>query len=138
MKSQNKTKIQISNTIFLILISVATVCSGFTSIGAETLVNTNKYAPKEGEVKEYLTVSGVCEMCAERIENATDIAGIKSAVYNLSTQKLSVKYNNKKTSIAKIEDAILKAGHDVNGRKAEDIAYNQLPACCHYRTLEKH
>lgn len=85
-----------------------------------------------------LNVKGVCEMCTERIESAMDAKGIVSSSYSLEKHELLVKYKTKKIDLAKIEQLILKVGHDVNNKTADDNVYNNLPGCCKYRTLSNH
>ncbi len=78
-------------------------------------------------------VSGDCEHCKERIEEAAYIKGVKRAVWDRETKTLTVTFNSKKTSKDKIVNSIVNAGHDADGVKASDDVYGKLPACCHYR-----
>lgn len=78
-------------------------------------------------------VAGNCEQCKERIENAADIKGVKTSTWDEKTQVLTVKYRSDKTSEKAIREAIMKSGHDVEGGKGADAAYNELPDCCKYR-----
>ncbi|RYF90631.1 MAG: TonB-dependent receptor, partial [Chitinophagaceae bacterium] len=72
-------------------------------------------------------------MCKERIEAAAKTKGVYHPVWNAATQQLTLQYDATKTSIQKIEQRILKTGHDVASQKAPDNIYNALPACCLYR-----
>jgi Cu(I)/Ag(I) efflux system membrane fusion protein len=79
-------------------------------------------------------VSGNCEMCKERIEMAAkSVKGVSSAVWNLVTKKIDVKFNAMGTSIDAIHKAIAKAGHDTEKQKADKKTYEALPECCLYR-----
>lgn len=81
-------------------------------------------------------VYGVCEQCKHRIEEAVKGKGVKSADWNVDTKQLSLSYNPSQTSVEKIQNRIVAAGHDLETKKAKDIVYNELPACCHYREME--
>ncbi len=84
-----------------------------------------------------LKVSGVCAaMCKPRIEEAAKGKGVKSAVWNVDTKLLSLVYEPSKTTINKIQERILDAGHDVENKKANDAVYNALPPCCYYRQMK--
>ncbi len=74
-------------------------------------------------------------MCKKRIENAALSAdGIKSAVWDENTQKLTIKYSVfKKEAVDVAEKKLASSGHDNQNYKADDKAYNALPECCHYR-----
>jgi len=81
-------------------------------------------------------VAGACEMCKERIEKAAmERKGVKSAVWNLDTRKLSLTYNPVLTSVEKIQCRIADRGHDNDFENARDAVYNALPACCRYRDI---
>lgn len=89
-------------------------------------------------VTETFKVGGVCEMCKARIEGAVDVKGVMQAVYSAESWQLKIKYVPEKISKEKIEQLILAKGHDINGKKASDSVYNQLPSCCRYRTVTRH
>ena len=80
-------------------------------------------------------VFGACEQCKERIEKAVSIKGVKNPVWDVDTKMLSFEQDSSVISIQKIESKILNAGHDLIHKKAKEVIYNQLPACCHYREL---
>jgi Cu(I)/Ag(I) efflux system membrane fusion protein len=79
-------------------------------------------------------VSGICDLCKERIENAAKmVKGVKSAEWNAETKLISVAFNGMETNNDAIQNAIAHAGHDTEKAKADDKTYNELPACCKYR-----
>lgn len=78
-------------------------------------------------------VQGNCNDCKERIENAAYIKGVKEAKWDKKSKTMTVVYRNDKTSLEKIEAAILKTGHNVDTLVAPNEVYNQLPSCCQYR-----
>jgi len=82
-------------------------------------------------------VSGACEMCKQRIEHTLKLKGISSAIWDVDIKILALSYNPKKISLSKIHKLLAEAGHDTEMEKASDAVYNQLPACCHYREIEK-
>ena len=80
-----------------------------------------------------LKVFGACEQCKNRIENALKIKGIKKAIWDVDAQLLNLVYDSSVIALNKIENKILAIGHDLAHKKAKDIIYKELPACCHYR-----
>jgi copper chaperone CopZ len=96
-------------------------------------VTLNSNAQDKGVKTITLSVKGNCEECKSRIENAADIKGVKLAVWNETTQALTVTYKADKVTIEQIEKAIAAAGHDVDTLKGSEVSYNKLPSCCKYR-----
>ena len=90
-----------------------------------------------GDSTTTFKVSGACEMCKERIEQVLKIRGVKHAVWNIDTKSLQLVYNPNVIALSKIHKLLAGAGHDTELEKAKDVLYNELPACCHYRELEK-
>ena len=87
---------------------------------------------------EKIKVSGTCGMDKRRIETAAySVDGVKSAVWNEYTQILVLKYSVfKKDAGDKAQRSIASVGNDTEKYKAEDVVYNKLPDCCHYRTIK--
>ncbi len=112
--------------IFIILITLA-VCS--SKINGQT-----KSFAKDTSIA--ITVLGNCGQCKQRIEQAVDIKGVKAADWNIDSKILSVTYNPFVISSDKIQQKIIDAGHDTRFKKAKEIVYNSLPACCLYRNPE--
>jgi len=101
------------------------------------LVNVNGQTTKNETIE--FTVSGICDMCKERIENAALIKGVKFAEWNKETGIIKVVYNPQKTTTETIHKSIAKAGHDTDAIKAETVDYEKLSNCCKYReNPEKH
>lgn len=79
-------------------------------------------------------VSGNCEMCKERIENAAkSVKGVSIAVWDIKTKKITVAFKSGETDVNAIKKAIALAGHDTDKYKADSKTYNGLPGCCLYR-----
>lgn len=96
------------------------------------LTSVHTYAQQQDSVRT-LKVFGECGQCKRRIETAVKMKGVSSAQWSPDTQQLVLAYNATLVSLSDIEAKILAAGHDLEGRKATDQAYNALPPCCHYR-----
>jgi hypothetical protein len=45
---------------------------------------------------------------------------------------LTVTFDDKKTTVAKVEEAVAKVGHDTDNFRAADKTYNSLLGCCQY------
>lgn len=71
-----------------------------------------------------------CGMCVRTIEKALNkLNGVINAEVDFENKKVTVTYNHK-TSVAKIEKAITRAGYDANDKKADPEAYEKLGECC--------
>lgn len=81
-------------------------------------------------------VFGACIQCKHRIEDAIKGKGVKAGVWDINSKQLVLTYNPSQVTLAKIRRRILAAGHDLEGEKAKDLVYNELPVCCHYREME--
>ena len=85
-------------------------------------------------VKTTFEVKGNCGMCQQRIEKtAMAVEGVTSARWNKNDGKLSLVYDNKKTTPDKVQQALAAAGHDTGKFKADQAVYDKLPGCCKYR-----
>jgi len=79
------------------------------------------------------TVYGNCGMCKGRIERALrKMAGVNSAEWNSETKVLKVSYDAAQTNVDEMQKIIAGVGHDTDKYRADDIAYEKLPGCCHY------
>jgi len=88
-------------------------------------------------IEKSIKVFGACEQCKSRIENALKLKGIKKAIWDVDAQMLDLVYDSAIITLNKIENKIIAAGHDLENKKAKDIIYKELPACCHYRELDE-
>lgn len=85
-------------------------------------------------VKKTFFVNGACGMCKTRIQKtAKAVPGVMSAAWDQKTKQCSVVFDNKKTSVDKIEKALAAVGHDAGKYKAPQAVYDKLPGCCKYR-----
>ncbi|MCK9423591.1 MAG: efflux RND transporter periplasmic adaptor subunit [Bacteroidales bacterium] len=102
-----------------------------------SIANTGQ-SRKQLVQNEMFTVSGNCEMCKDRIEKAAkSVNGVKSAIWDIKTNKIQVEFDPGKTDLSEIQRTIAKAGHDTGKFKADDKIYARLPACCHYRAKDE-
>lgn len=105
--------------------------------GALSLYAQNKNA------KVLLEVDGVCNSCKVRIEKASrSVKGVKMAKWDVVTHQLSLIIDERKTSVAQVQEAIAKSGHDnwlPNSTEkvvAKEEDYQGVSACCKYRDEE--
>ena len=72
-----------------------------------------------------------CGTCVRTIEKALDkTEGVLNIDIDVENKKATVTFNDSKTNLSKIEDAIVKAGYGVNDKKADETAYEKLHSCC--------
>jgi copper chaperone CopZ len=90
----------------------------------------------KNKVTTSFTVYGNCEMCKERIENALDRKGIQTAYWSVEEQKVFVTYQSDVFSEEQLHNIMAMVGHDTDKVKADNIVYQNLPGCCHYRKEE--
>jgi len=85
-------------------------------------------------IKDTLEVKGNCSHCKMRIENAATLPGVKFAEWEKETHLLQVVYKSAKVSREDIEKSIAAKGHKVGDMPADSSAYENLPACCQYKS----
>ncbi len=81
---------------------------------------------------ETIKVWGNCGMCKKVIETAALKAGASKANWSEETHLLQVSYKARKTSNAKIQEAIAASGYDTEEFTAPNEVYNKLHGCCQY------
>lgn len=83
--------------------------------------------------KAEFTVKGNCEVCEKRIEKAAlSIKGVKSAEWDIPSNKISLIYKPKKVTLEAIHTSIAAQGHDTSEAQAKKEDYDELPKCCQY------
>ena len=92
------------------------------------LISAQETEVVETEIK----VSGVCDMCKERIEKAVDIKEVKYKKWNKRNKTLFVAHYSSVT-VDSLQKRIAAVGHDTENHKAEETTYLKLPKCCYYR-----
>ena len=96
-------------------------------------IDLNIQAQSNKDSSVTIKVFGNCIQCKIRIEAALKTRGIDSAVWDIDTKLLALKYDATVISIDRIHQKIANAGHDTELKKATDKTYNALPECCLYR-----
>ncbi len=82
-----------------------------------------------------LKTSGNCSMCKARIEKAAlSTKGVSTAHWDKETKLLSVTFDEHKIKLDQIAKSIADSGHDTELVSATKQTYENLPACCLYRT----
>jgi mercuric transport protein len=72
-----------------------------------------------------------CGMCKKTITNVLkEIDGVTSVKVNLDTKKVTVKFNDTKTNVEALENAITAAGYNANDKIRDAAAYDNLHGCC--------
>ncbi len=87
----------------------------------------------QGKATVEFKVEGCCGMCADRIEEALDVSGVRAAEWSREEKSVFVVYKPKKISVQAIEHLVADAGHDTEHFKADDEIYAGLAGCCQYR-----
>ena len=78
-------------------------------------------------------VRGNCGMCKATIEkSASSVDGVLEATWNKETKKATISYDDTKTDVLTIHNAIAKSGYDTDKVKADENVYNNLAGCCQY------
>jgi len=82
---------------------------------------------------ESFKVYGNCEKCKARIETAAkSVDGVSAAEWNMETKMLALTFDDSKTNVNAVQEALAKVGHDTDMHKATDEAYNKNANCCKY------
>lgn len=75
--------------------------------------------------------SMICNICVGTVETALNgIEGVTLASVDLDAKTAVVSFDDTKTSLAAIEDAIIAAGYSANDKMADPMAYDNLMGCC--------
>jgi len=89
---------------------------------------------QEKNKKMSFEVDGKCEMCKMRIEKAAlGVEGVKYAIWDIPSHKLSLIMDERKTDAMQIKTALVAVGHDTKELKASQEAYDSVHPCCKYR-----
>lgn len=101
--------------------------------GKPSMMNTSQSAHMSMSNTSFM-VSGLCEMCKDRIEKAAlSVNGVSKASWNVDKKEATIVFDNTITDKLSVQKAIALAGHDTGPFKADDKTYNALPECCLYR-----
>ena len=99
--------------------------------GAKAQTSPAAATQATGVATAQFKTSAVCDMCKARIEKSMAYEkGVQSAVLDVPSKVLTVKYRADKTSPAALRTAVQKTGYDADELTADARAYNRLPDCC--------
>jgi hypothetical protein len=115
------------STRYIIAVGIALLSGIFT------MARTQDPSKVESAQTISFKVKGNCEMCKSRIEKAAKVNGVDTAIWDQKTKVLSLVYYPSVVTSDAVQKKIAAAGHDTEKFRADDKAYNALPACCHYR-----
>jgi periplasmic mercuric ion binding protein len=105
-------------------------------VGLFSLVSFSQEKKNKNKKVEF-AVNGNCEMCKKRIESAAfSVKGVKSADWHIDHKDLHLIIDENKCSVAEVQKAIAKVGHDAGKVKATDEDYENLHGCCQYERIE--
>jgi membrane fusion protein, copper/silver efflux system len=94
----------------------------------------NSEAEETETIASEFKVAGSCELCKDRVEKAANaLNGVISAKWDVNSQLMKVTFRKDKTDKYVIEKAVANTGHDTELFRADDVTYQALPECCHYR-----
>ncbi|ABG60563.1 heavy-metal-associated domain-containing protein [Cytophaga hutchinsonii] len=112
-----------------IIFSIVFVCAGFIQTA---------FATKNHYETATFKVSGMCEMCKNRIETALKAnTAVQSATWDADTKVVTVVYNPHAATVDQLQQLVADAGHDTEKIKATDAAYKALPKCCQFNNADK-
>jgi outer membrane receptor for ferrienterochelin and colicins len=103
-------------------------CATFSSYSQDSKAHT-------GDSTVTFKVYGACIQCKHRIEDAIRGKGVRSGNWDIDSKLMVLTFAPSQVTLAKIQRRIVTAGHDLEGEKAKDLIYNELPSCCHYREM---
>jgi len=83
-------------------------------------------------------VRGNCGMCKKTIETAaSSVEGVIAATWDIDLKKIDVNYDDTKTDLMAIHNAIAATGYDTDQVSGSEEAYAELPQCCKFdHTME--
>jgi copper chaperone CopZ len=78
-----------------------------------------------------IQTSAECGDCEKRIEESFNYTkGVKFAELDLTTMKVTVKYNTTLLTIEQLKKQLSDLGYQADDLPANQEAYEKLPACC--------
>lgn len=129
------------NKIIIILFTVIAAVT-FISCGKsdnKTTESQDKDKKQTSEVKSNTTDQKAtiqlptiqCDQCKKNITKALKkVDGVNDFKIDVDGKVMTVAFDNSKTDLAKVENAITAAGYDANDKKADPVAYEKLDDCC--------
>ena len=120
----NKIKSMQSRTKLLLSIAVVLMVTSFASLALT-------YSRDNSKTETIKLNSIVCDQCVDRLNKVIgSIDGVSNVEISLTEKQAVVSFDDSKTSLDKIENAITSAGYSANDKSADKDAFENLPACC--------
>ncbi|MFT4780580.1 MAG: mercuric ion binding protein [Psychroserpens sp.] len=121
-----------------VILSVAILAAmGFTSCKneakEETVTTSNEVSKEMAMVDVAFGVRGNCGMCKSTIEKAANgVEGVFKATWDVDKKNVEVSFDDTKTDVLSIHNAIAASGYDTEEVAGSEQAYKDLPGCCKY------
>ncbi len=120
-----------------VILGVAMLATiGLVSCKNEAKKETQTEQTTANEVAMTTTTFGVrgnCGMCKKTIEKAVNgVDGVASADWDRLRKQISVSFDDSKTNLDAIHNAIAASGYDTDKVAGNEEAYSNLPGCCQY------
>jgi len=120
----NKMKSMQARTKLLISIAIMLIVTSFASIALT-------YSANNVKTETIKLNSIVCNQCVDRLNKVIgSIDGVSNIDISLAEKQAVVTFDESKTSLEKIENAITSAGYNANDKLANKDAFDNLPECC--------
>jgi len=120
----NKMKSMQSRTKLLLSIAVVLIVTSFASLALT-------YSGNDANTETIKLNSIVCDQCVDRLNKViSSIDGVSNVDISLTEKQAVVTFDDSKTSLDKIENAITSTGYNANDKLADKDAFEKLPACC--------
>ena len=120
----------------VILSIVMLVAISFASCKTEKKEATKVTEGVKTEIAVTSTTFGVrgnCGMCKATIEKAVNaVDGVTKADWNKDKKKIDVSFDDTKTNLMAMHNAIANSGYDTDKVMGSLEAYKGLPGCCQY------
>lgn len=123
-----------------VILGVAMLATiGLASCKNEAKKETKEVQKEQTSAKEVAmatTIFGVrgnCGMCKSTIEKAVnDVDGVASADWDKVRKQINVSFDDSKTDLDAIHNAVAASGYDTDKVSGNEEAYGNLPGCCQY------
>ncbi len=121
-----------------IILSLAVLATmGLTSCKNENKPETETTTTEVSEEMAMTDISfgvrGNCGMCKTTIEKAANaVAGVSQTNWDVDKKKMEVSFDDTKTDVMAIHNAIAASGYDTDKVLGSETAYENLPGCCKY------
>ena len=121
-----------------VILSVAVIVAmGLTSCKNETKkveeTTTTEVSKEIAMTDLSFGVRGNCGMCKTTIEKAANsVEGVASANWDVDKKKIDVSFDDTKTDVMAIHNAIAASGYATEKVAGNEEAYKNLPGCCQY------